>query len=145
MHTIYTLGYAKVKSAALKRFAEAKDAHVIDIRFSPRAHVPEWNQAPLTWLLGLRYRHVAQFGSANYKRQLDPSGRIILESPDEGCAVVLPILEQQPVILICACWDVETCHRKVVAEVLAERAGAPVVHLQPDDLLLNCSTNLSLF
>jgi uncharacterized protein (DUF488 family) len=133
MNTIYTIGYKNITAAALKAFAEAQDALVVDTRFSPHENTQEWELDSLQAFFGNRYVHVGAFGNANYLKQLGHN-RIVIADPEAGAKIVLPMLEKQPIILMCVCANYETCHRKVVAETLQPPSGAPIVHLSPDDL-----------
>ena len=135
MNTIYTIGYTNITAAALKAFAEAQDALVVDTRFSPHEPSTEWEFDRLEAYFGDRYLHVGAFGNANYLKQMGHN-RIVLANPQAGAQIVLPLLERQPVILICVCANYQTCHRKTVAEYLQPLSGAPVVHLSPEDLTL---------
>jgi uncharacterized protein (DUF488 family) len=133
VNTIYTIGYANITAAALKAFAEAKGALVVDTRFSPHEVNAEWELDQLQAFFGSRYVHVGAFGNANYLKQLGHN-RIVLADPEAGAKIVLPLLERQPVILMCVCANYQTCHRKVVAEYLQPLSSAPIVHLSPEDL-----------
>lgn len=134
MNAIYTIGYTNITATALKAFAEAQGALLVDTRFEP--HEPanaEWELDTLQAFFGSRYVHVGAFGNANYRKQLGHN-RIVIADPEAGAQIVLPLLERQPIILMCVCANYETCHRKVVAEYLQPLSGAPIVHLSPEDL-----------
>jgi hypothetical protein len=72
-----------------------------------------------------RYIGCPQLGNRNYNKP----GPIELFAPEIGLRMVRSLIEHYPVILLCGCQDVETCHRKVAAEYLARELGADVVHL----------------
>ncbi|MBE2271227.1 MAG: DUF488 domain-containing protein [Anaerolinea sp.] len=131
MHaTIYTLGYSKVKIEDLETVIRRDELIVIDTRFNPYSPNPAWRKGALAKRLGDHYRHVHAFGNRLYKQ-----GGIELVDVAAGIEQVLPLLEKGvSIVLLCACADITTCHRRVVAEALAEASGCPVVHWTPDDL-----------
>jgi uncharacterized protein (DUF488 family) len=123
---IFTIGYSGWKPQELASIAASLRAIVIDVRYSPRSRVPHWNQAALIRLLGDRYMHVPALGNRNYRT----GGPISLANPDEGVAVVNAVMSAgHAVILMCMCKNVETCHRRVAAELLATKLGYPVQHV----------------
>lgn len=130
MNTLYTLGYTGLKPAQILAVALKLDAIVVDIRMSPVSRVPHWNGPALAQLLGTRYVHTPAFGNVNYKN----GGSIKLHSPNIGLQQIAPLLKRQPLILLCACPDPQTCHRRIAAEVIAAECGCEVVHLTAKDL-----------
>jgi hypothetical protein len=99
---------------------------VVDIRFKPFSRQPEWNKSALEqYFPPLTYYSLPNFGNVNYKN----GGPIHLSAPGTGLVELKPILARNPVILLCACHQLETCHRKVVAEELAKRLEVEVEHL----------------
>lgn len=91
---------------------------------TPRSRVPDWSGGRLRGLLGDRYRHLPALGNRNYRE-----GPIELVDVELGTAQVGDLLTRQPVILLCACADVECNHRCLVAEAVAIGYGMPVIHL----------------
>lgn len=127
MNTIYTLGYTGSTPDDVRRYAEALDAVVVDVRLSPQSRVPHWRGARLWELLGdQRYRQVPALGNVNYR---DWDRPIKLFNPAAGVDQVRPLLERRAVILLCACADHRVCHRSVAADLLASKLGATVDHL----------------
>jgi hypothetical protein len=127
MQTVFTFGYGRRNIHELRTALESHDARLIDIRYSPKSMRPEWNQEQLREAFGDRYLHVPALGNRNYGGR----GPIALAAPDAGVRIVAPILERQAVILLCQCPDWRECHRAVAADLLAEKLGAPVEHLEP--------------
>lgn len=125
--TVYTFGYTGRQPQELAAIAASLDALVIDVRYSPFSRNHIWNKKQLVALLGDRYRHVKALGNENYK-----GGPIKLLDPQAGVREVSALLDTQPVILTCVCQNVNWCHRKVAAELLAEELGVEVIHLPPD-------------
>jgi uncharacterized protein (DUF488 family) len=131
--TIYTLGYSGWKIEDVEAALERLDAVLVDVRMVPRSRwAPLWNGAVLHNRLGDRYVWLREFGNRNYKGTFAeieiadlPTGekrlREFLAKDATGKAVVL----------MCACRDINVCHRKVLAEWLAQAWKADVVHLAP--------------
>lgn len=81
-----------------------------------------------------RYTHIKALGNLNYR-----GGTIILVDAENGIKSLAAILNWpgiDAIVLLCGCRDVHTCHRKVVAELAAERLAdrwsIKVQHLHPD-------------
>lgn len=114
MKTAYLAGYTSRKPEQLRRLAEMLDAVVVDSRYSPRSRVAYWTMGALIDLLGRdRYLWVKSFGNRAYKE-----GCIELVNPFGGWCQ----LNHHPAanfIILCACKDGQTCHRKQVGEYLA--------------------------
>jgi uncharacterized protein (DUF488 family) len=116
MKTAYLTGYTGKPTrtpAQLLQLAINLEATVVDIRYSPRSRVPHWNQDALKDKLGSRYSLVGAFGNRAFK-----SGMIHLVNPPAGLNFLYHRPERR-FILLCACNDGETCHRKQVGEYLA--------------------------
>jgi hypothetical protein len=115
---IFTVGYqAGWKPAGLQQAIDLLGATVLDIRLRPWSKVEEWQQGQLEVALS-SYVHVIALGNLNYR-----GGPIKLKNERGGIARAVRVLEFGPVILLCGCWNAETCHRTVVAERLARAAG----------------------
>lgn len=125
MHTLYTYGYLGSEPETLRRHTDVLDALVVDIRYSPRSRVGHWNRGPLERLLAQRYVYVHALGNRNYKG----TGPIEFEDLAGGVDEVFELLQEQSVILLCACRDVQTCHRMPAAEAIARRGKVNIVHL----------------
>lgn len=125
---IYTAGYQAIKSPELlSRFAIATNAIVVDTRLTPYSQLPGWRRSELErqYQKG-QYRYLGQWlGNLNYKN----GGPIRIADPERGFVALAELLSQQSVILLCACGNVQTCHRSVIAEMLADATGATVQHL----------------
>ena len=123
---LYTLGYSGWTPQAIQEEAQARNAVVCDIRYSPASRHPQWSKRQLAQLLGARYQHVQALGNRNYKN----GGPIELADYEAGKQVIAEILTTgQSVILMCACKDVATCHRLTAAEWLAADLGVTITHL----------------
>jgi uncharacterized protein (DUF488 family) len=113
----------------LKETAERLEALGADIRFSPRSRDPRWAGIKVAQVLGDAYLHLKELGNQNYQ-----GGPIDFVDLDQGVAAGQKLLETQSVSLLCACWNVEICHRKPAAEETARRLGCQVVHLTRPDM-----------
>jgi hypothetical protein len=111
--TAYLTGYTGKPTrtpSQLRQLAINLDAVVVDCRYSPRSRVPHWNHLHLRRTVGIdRYRWTKDFGN---------TGRITLKNPAAGLALLL-FLPADNFIILCACADGQTCHRKQVGEYLA--------------------------
>ncbi|GAB4440932.1 MAG: hypothetical protein Kow0031_22890 [Anaerolineae bacterium] len=122
-HPLYTYGYSGRQPYHLRALAEHLDAVVVDIRFSPRSRVPDWNAGRLQKLLGERYRPLPALGNRNYK-----GGPIVFVDLEAGVTDVGELLQKQPVILLCACRDLQRCHRLPAAEAIAVCFNVAMTH-----------------
>jgi hypothetical protein len=129
--TIYTLGYSGWKIEDVGAVLDRLDAILVDVRMVPRSRwAPAWNASALAARFGDRYLWLREFGNVNYKGTFEqieiadfPTGISVLSNrtgqPFEGA---------KNIILLCGCRDVNVCHRKVLAERLAESWKAEVIH-----------------
>lgn len=125
MNTIYTVGYNGGWTVELlARELAQRNAVLLDIRHNPTSTKAEWRRAALERALRSRYRHVPELGNRNYQ-----SGPIELVDPEAALTVAALLLERGPVVLLCACPNWQTCHRRQAADFLSERLGATVEHL----------------
>jgi hypothetical protein len=128
-HTLYTYGYLAGTPEELVSHAEA-GVLVLDIRINPTSRNPVWRQGHLRKLLANRYAWCPELGNPNYKSKLPPT----LADVDAGMKTLRPLLQETPVVMLCACRDWHTCHRRLAAEAWQELAPDwPVVHLEPGD------------
>ena len=120
---IYTLGYADWTIENVIEEVRNRNAILVDVRQSPQTSKPGFSRAELKERLENRYRHVSAFGNVNYK-----GGPVELANPERGVEIVLGF-EHDPV-LMCGCKSLEKCHRTMVANLLHERSGSEIKHLQ---------------
>jgi uncharacterized protein (DUF488 family) len=115
--TAYLTGYTGRPTRTpeqLRQLAINLGAVVVDCRYSPQSRVPHWNKEPLRMAVGSNhYFWVQSFGNPIFR-----TGKITLRNPDAGLINLLSIPADNFIIL-CACADGETCHRKQVGEYLA--------------------------
>ncbi|MBS1797062.1 MAG: DUF488 domain-containing protein [Acidobacteria bacterium] len=119
----FTTGYTGRDVAQLPALLDHYGAVLADIRFAPHSRHLEWRRDYLKLLLKDRYRHVAALGNRNYQNHDAP---IRIHNLEIG----LRLIEswETVVVLLCACKDLENCHRRVVKEAL-ERRGHEVAEI----------------
>jgi hypothetical protein len=127
LNTLYTFGYAKATVEDLQKLVQEKDWWLVDIRMSPRSRQARWNMGSLKSQIGDNYIHAPAFGNKNYKS----GGVIELADPELGLQIVSKLLATKPVILMCACGDVNHCHRLTAAEYVVARRDVKLIHLDP--------------
>jgi hypothetical protein len=118
MMRVYTTGYTGKAVEQLPALLDHYEAVLADIRFAPVSRHLEWRQTYLKLLLKNRYRHVASLGNRLYK-----TGGIQIHNLELGLRTIESW--QENVILLCACAELENCHRRVVKAEL-ERRAVPV-------------------
>src|SRR4051794_24320916 len=96
MHTIYTWGYAGARPADLAQYLTTLGAALVDIRYTPHSRLPGWEREHLRAVYGARYHHIPALGNRNHA----VGGPIRLAAPAAGLAVLRPLLEQGPVVLL---------------------------------------------
>ena len=120
--TLYTLGYATPGAAAeLEQVMHDASVLLIDIRERAQSRWwPVWNKKQLRARWGSRYTHEKQLGNINRR---DRSLPVVFHgpAPEQSIAGIAALLQQgYSVVLLCACKEYETCHRKVVAEMIQQ-------------------------
>lgn len=112
----YTFGYQRKDPIKLAYWLQANNALLLDIRFSPRTPARGWHGTTLHRRVGVRYLHCKDLGNKNYQTRGAP---IEIQDPSAGIATVEELGPKwDAIVLMCACFSVETCHRKVVADLL---------------------------
>src|SRR5687768_14785009 len=129
---IYTTGYTGKRVEQLPVLLDFYDAVLADIRFAPVSRHLEWRKTYLSLLLKKRYHHVAQLGNRNYK-----TGGIQIQNLELGIRMLES--RNENVILLCACAELENCHRRVV-KIELERRG-----FETQEILSWDVSQLSLF
>lgn len=119
MKNLYDAGYNEIRDPKLlEAAAEKLDAIIFDARFSPFSKNPAWSGHNLEKAIGDRYSHVKSLGNKNYK-----GGPIDFVDLDAGLKALAFVLEHKSVILLCACPNRLTCHRKSIADEFEKRTG----------------------
>ena len=137
--TIYTLGYSEWKIEDVEALLDRLDAVLVDVRMVPWSRLaPIWNGAALHERLGDRYVWLREFGNRNYKGTFE---QIEIADFPEGEKRLRELIgagsitgkSGRKVILLCGCPDVNTCHRKFLAERLAQMWKEKIVHMTHPD------------
>lgn len=113
----YTFGYAGRRLDTLIGCARTLGAVVVDIRFSAKSRLWEWNGRKVSEQCELKattYIHVPDLGNVNYKS----GGEITIKDMERGIGTVLRLA--QPAILFCGCSEANyrLCHRRTIADHL---------------------------
>jgi uncharacterized protein (DUF488 family) len=114
MQEIFTTGYTGKDINDLKPMLESLDAILVDIRFVPYSQIFRWRQMYLKALLNRKYLHIPNLGNRTYKEN-----KITIQNLKLGMETVLHL--EVNVVLMCACENLEDCHRRVIAEEFHKR------------------------
>jgi uncharacterized protein (DUF488 family) len=152
MRPVFTIGYEKTSQAeVIAALKAAGVARVIDVRDRPLSRRAGFSKRQLQAGLeqsGIGYVHLQALGTppegreANRKRDWQRFWRIVeakLETPEaeHALAQAAALAAEAPSCLLCYEADWRICHRRRVAELLAERHGFAVTNLaaaQPPSL-----------
>lgn len=113
-----TIGYTE-KDATIRiaAFLSQPHSYLVDIRLVPWCGwSASWRRQELLTAYGKQYVSLPGFGNVNYNR---PGQPIVLQAPEKHLAVVVKALQRGAfLLLLCGCRNYETCHRKVVYELI---------------------------
>ena len=145
---LYTIGYEKARLAdVVAALSAAGVAALIDVRDRPISRRPGFSKRQLAATLedaGIDYVGLRALGTppegrmAGRARQWDRFWRIVedkLASAEAELALqqAADIAQRTPACLLCYEADWRQCHRRRVAEILADRHGFTVQHLSALD------------
>jgi uncharacterized protein (DUF488 family) len=126
---LYTVGYSNWTPPTLCAAVTRLGAILADIRYQPASRwQPRWNRRALAAALGTQYVHLKALGNVNYKQRIPVE---LLDYATGKAAVEALLAAGQPVILMCMCRGLDTCHRLVVAELLRVDLGLEATELLP--------------
>jgi uncharacterized protein (DUF488 family) len=143
--SLYTIGYEKtLLKDVVSTLAAARVAILIDVRDRPISRRPGFSKRQLASAIeevGVRYVHLQALGTppegrlANRRREWDRFWAIVEEKlarPEAELALreAAEIAKAAPSCLLCYETDWQICHRRRVAEILAQRHGFAVSHLK---------------
>jgi uncharacterized protein (DUF488 family) len=143
--TLYTIGYEKtLLKDVVSTLAAARVATLIDVRDRPMSRRPGFSKRQLAAAIedaGMRYLHLQALGTppegrlAGRRREWERFWGIVEEKlarPEAELALqeAGEIGEAAPSCLLCYEADWQICHRRRVAEILAQRHGFAVSHLK---------------
>jgi len=141
---LYTIGYEKaLLKDVVSTLAAARIATLIDVRDRPISRRPGFSKRQLAAAIedaGMRYLHLQALGTppegrlANRRREWDRFWGIVEEKlarPEAELALLEAgeIAQAAPSCLLCYEADWQICHRRRIAEILAQRHGFVVSHL----------------
>jgi uncharacterized protein (DUF488 family) len=141
---LYTIGYEKaLLKDVVSTLAAARVTILIDVRDRPISRRPSFSKRQLAAAIGeagMRYLHLQALGTppegrlAGRRREWDRFWGIVREKltrPEAELALqeAAEIAEAAPSCLLCYEADWQICHRRRVAEILAQRHGFAVSHL----------------
>jgi len=141
---LYTIGYEKaLLKDVVSTLAAARVATLIDVRDRPISRRPGFSKRQLAAAIedaGMRYVHLQALGTppegrlAGRRREWPRFWGIVEEKlarPEAELALreAGEIAKATPSCLLCYEADWQICHRRRVAEILAQRHGCAVSHL----------------
>lgn len=143
LSTIWTIGYERLGPPALVAELEAAGVErLIDVRFRPQSRRPGMSKTGLGALLGehgIAYEHRRGLGTPPdirwfFKHHRAAEGReryaVHLHAHPELAALATELPSAPRTALMCLEADPAACHRRVIAELLAERVpGLRVIDL----------------
>jgi uncharacterized protein (DUF488 family) len=142
--TLFTIGYEKaLLKDVLATLTTAGVSTLLDVRDRPISRRPGFSKRQLTAAIedaGMHYVHLPALGTppegrlANRRREWDRFWGIVEEKLARREAELdlyraAEIAEAAPSCLLCYEADWRVCHRRRVAEILAERHGFGIRHL----------------
>lgn len=146
MRCLFTIGYEKASQAeVIAALKSAEVARVIDVRDLPLSRRAGFSKRQLQAGLeqaGLAYIHLQALGTppegreANRRRDWRRFWQIVenkLGTPEaeHDLSRAAALAAEAPAALLCYEADWRICHRRRIAEMLAERYGFAVTHLAP--------------
>jgi len=129
---LYDFGYIGSKLPDLKAAVTATGATLLDIRFSPISRNPTWNKNNLVKAFGDQYVHCKYLGNINY--HVPGMENVKFVDLPRGIETIKYLLLKGPVIVMCACKDVNHCHRLLAVQEFERRTGQASIHIGPADL-----------
>jgi uncharacterized protein (DUF488 family) len=135
---LYTIGYEKaLLKDVVSTLAAARVTILIDVRDRPISRLPGFSKRQLASAIeeaGMRYLHLQALGTppegrlAGRRREWDRFWGIVAEKlarPEAELALqeAAEIAEAAPSCLLCYEADWQICHRRRIAEILAQRHG----------------------
>lgn len=120
MNTVYSVGYSLGGAEEHVETLVNQGALLIDTRLSPKSWRAGWQKADLERKYKDKYHWAGNYlGNVNYNNDKP----ITLKNPAVGIRGLMTYLrEEYDLILLCQCPDYESCHRKVIADLLLQQA-----------------------
>jgi uncharacterized protein (DUF488 family) len=142
---LYTIGYEKtLLKDVVATLVTAGVANLLDVRDRPISRRPGFSKRQLAAAIedaGMRYFHLGALGTppegraANRRREWDRFWAIVEEKlarPEAELALqeAAELAQAAPSCLLCYEADWRICHRRCVGEIVAERHGFEICHLE---------------
>ncbi len=147
-YRLFTIGYEGMDLPAFLGVLAAHEVEcVLDIRENPFSRKPGFSKKSFSQALdaaGIRYVHIGELGTPRALRKQvkedDDYERFFAEmrqylaTQQDAIDLACSYVRRMTCCLVCYEESVETCHRKVVAEMVQERLGdeLSVVHLRAE-------------
>ena len=144
MQAVHTSGYeGQSVEAFFNRLLKQGIGVVIDVRANPVSRKFGFSKTRLRQFcerLGLSYRHESSLGIssslrsevgdlASYQRLFGQYELELLAKHAAKLKQIGTFMSQTPAVLVCLKKDMQFCHRKVLADVIANSSGLEVVSL----------------
>ncbi len=147
MHTLFTIGYAQAKPAAvMNELKRAQVALVVDTRAVAASRRPGFSKRALAAALdeqGIGYLHLQKLGTPAEGRAAARAGdtdmlwriydkHIKKAEPQEALAELVTLIKSgKRVALLCYCRDPQACHRSRIVANVKKRVRVKVTDLIP--------------
>lgn len=140
--TIYTIGYEGIDAARVVELLKENGVQtLVDARYRPGSRKAGLSKTPLSAALakeGIGYTHDRGLGTPpEIMKQLREEGvydwdayREFLLSQTESLEQASELASQAAICLLCYEANALECHRRIVADELADRTGMTVEHIQ---------------
>ena len=147
MTTLFTIGYEQTSPDLLvDALTGAGATALVDIRAVPVSRRRGFSKRDLAGRVeeaGLQYRHLVALGNPKAGRDAGRAGQmaefqriyadqLATDAARAALVELAALAEAEAVCLLCYERDASTCHRAIVAGVLAEQHGVQIRHLMPE-------------
>ena len=147
MPPLFTIGYEATTFPRVRdALASAGVRVLVDVRALAASRKPGFSKRLLAAGLaeaGIGYLHLQPLGTPKPGRDAVRRGDVAAmhrifhahmagDRPRAALAQAVAAAREQPVCLLCYERDHSTCHRALVAEMVAAQTGQAVVHLRPE-------------
>jgi uncharacterized protein (DUF488 family) len=141
---LFTAGYeGRVQDELLDSLVAAGARVLVDVRAIPQSRKPGFSKrllAASAEARGIRYVHIQPLGTPKPGRDAARAGRVDdlerifaahLQTPaaQAGLAEATALAAADPICLLCFERDPATCHRRIVADLIANETAQTIVNL----------------
>ena len=115
---VYPIGYSR-HGNLVEQLMQDENILLIDTRKSPNSKIKGWSKDELQEKFGEQYRFAGEYlGNVNAWN----GGPIKLVNPRVGIHGLVKYLDEgHDIIILCGCADYDTCHRRVVVDLLKDK------------------------